>query len=121
MEGTQEDVISLVNLVMGAAVERFDDAMHEVLDNIVDPNTADGVRSVTLTVILKANKDRTAADVSVKCVPKLQPANSISSLVFIGRRGTQGVAHEHNPQQAQLDLDATRPKLVALADRKAGA
>jgi len=54
-------VVSLASLCKGAAIERFDDELKKVLENMMDVNTGVGPREIVLKVRLKPNDDRTSA------------------------------------------------------------
>ncbi len=47
-EEPNDGMVSLSTLGRGAAIERFDDEFKRVLENILDPNTADGPRALSL-------------------------------------------------------------------------
>lgn len=104
----KETLASLGSLARGAAVERFDDALARVVENIVDPNTdADAAREITLKVKFKPNKSRTMAAFEIKCDPKLAPPSSVGGSIFVGERDGVAVATEYDPEQLGL-LDAGR-------------
>ncbi|KAA0888804.1 hypothetical protein [Oryzomonas rubra] len=104
----EEDIVSLLNLGRGAAIEKFDDEFKRVLDNVVDLNTTEGVREITLKVKIKPNADRDRCDVSVDCGSKLASVKPFNTMMFVGRTPQGAVATECNPHQLQLDLDATK-------------
>lgn len=115
----EEDVVSLLNLGRGAAIERFDDELQRVLNNIVDPNTTEQVREVNLKVKIKPNGDRDFCTVDVLCSSKLAPSEPFQTRMFVGRTNKGAVATEHNPQQLQLEMDqANKPSVVPI--RKEG-
>lgn len=113
---TEEERASLLTLARGAAIERFDDEMQRVLDNIVDPNTRDGVREVNLKVKIKPDANRVTGGVEIICTSKTQPAQVCSTMFYIGRQGTRGVAYEHDPQQMNMPY----PEPSVIAGGKAG-
>ena len=106
---TQEEKATLLSLARGAAMERFDDEFQKILNNVVDPNSGDGARKVTLTVTLKPNKERTMADLLIDCKGTVQPPKAVPTVVFIGKDRGQGICFEHDPKQMQIYLDATKP------------
>jgi len=62
MDLTKLETVSLDNLGGGAAVEKFNDELVEVLRNIQDPNTSPtAMREIKLTVSLKPAEDRASA------------------------------------------------------------
>lgn len=104
----EEEKLSLANLALGACIERFDEELQHVLDNLVDPNCTDGVRSITLTVAIKPNEARTMAKVGVLCKSSLAPVKAFETQLYVGSMpGGKGVAVEYNP--AQLKLPGTEP------------
>lgn len=61
------EVVSLDTLAGGAAVERFNYELQKALDNIGDVNTrAETTRSVSLTIKIKPNEERSGASVSIE-------------------------------------------------------
>lgn len=113
---TEEDKASLLTLARGAAIERFDDELQRVLDNIVDPNTAKGAREVTLKVKITPNKDGATAAVGIQCNSKVQPAEPCATMFYIGKQGGRGVAFEHDPEQLSMPY----PSPTVVHERKAG-
>lgn len=121
MPFTNDDKTSLERLAQGAAIERFNDELQRTLNNIVDPNTADGVREINLKVRIKPDENRKTAEVSVSCSSKLQHARGVKTRFYIGKDRGLGVAFEHNPNQMQLELDKNTPKPVLIDGGKKGA
>lgn len=101
--------VSLSSLARGAAIERFDDEFRRVLENIIDPNTGSGKRSVTVTVTLKPEDDKCSAKVSIECKSKLQGAESVGTMIFLGRSQGRAAAMEHNPEQLKMEFAAQTP------------
>lgn len=97
-------VLSLENLGDGAAIERFDLALQEVLNNIQDVNTdAKKARSVTLKVTITPNEDRQIGYLSVDVNAKIVPITAFKTTVFMGK-GSDGdaVAVEKGKEQMPL-------------------
>jgi hypothetical protein len=111
---TDQAHASLATLARGGAIERFDDELRRVLENILDPNTGSGKRSVTLTVTIKPADDKRSADVSVECKSKLQGAAAVATMIFIGQVQGKAAAMEHNPEQMAMAFAAQTP-VVAFA------
>jgi hypothetical protein len=107
----EEDRTSLLNLGRGSAIERFDDELARVVDNILDVNTTDAARTITLTVTFKPAKDRGRCDVGVKIASKLAPAEPFETVIFVGRDGRGPIAVEHNPDQMKMSFMSTAPQL----------
>jgi len=103
---SKERTVCLETLRGGAAVERFNDALEEVLANVVDPNTSYKVkRKITLTVILAPEEDRKGVDIEIKCETKLAPAKSVDGYAYI-RKNEAGevIATEYHPEQPELPM-----------------
>jgi len=101
-----EKKLSLANLGGGAAIERFDDELQRVLDNIADPNTIETApREVTLKVKIKP-KERSYAKLDIVCSSKLATAEPYSTNAYIGAdiKG-RAEAYEHNPEQMRLQFE----------------
>lgn len=110
----EEGKVSLSTLARGAAIERFDDELQRVLNNIIDPNTTEGAREITLKVKIKPDADRVTGSVQVVCQSKVCPSRPCSTLIYIGKERGKGVAFEHNPEQLQMDLDvSSKPVSIA--------
>lgn len=112
---TSTEKMSLVNLCGGAAVERFDDALQDVLQNIGDPNTEDGAREITLKVKIKPADNRSILHIEVSCAPKLKPAFSISTTAFMGKSVGGAEAYELlQDQQPLFDTNVVEMKLEVM-------
>lgn len=108
----EEEKVSLATLAQGAAVERFDYALREVLTNIQDPNTDwKQKRTINLKVIIEPDEDRQMGKVTVACDSKMAPVRPFALNIFMGRDSQgKGVASEANPRQNEL----FRPEVPAL-------
>ena len=104
--------VSLESLANGAAKELFDIELTRVLENILDRNTTEKTREITLKVKIKPNKERDFCDVNVTCNAKLAAIDDVKTHLFIGRsaQGRELVAQEHNPQQMRLEMEADKPQ-----------
>lgn len=106
---TQEsELVSLANLGHGAAIERFDDEFQRALNNIIDPNTGEGARTITLKVKLKPNNGRTSCTVAVICSSTLACAKPFETQLFVGKDRGTARASEYNPEQ-QFPLLTNEP------------
>lgn len=114
---SEVETMSLLNLGGGGAVEKFDDEMKRVLENILDRNTGEGARSVTLTVVLKPDVNRDICQVGISCKSKLMPVQPFGTSVFIGVDPKVG-ACAIEPTNAQLGLFGKReaPKVDNLVN-----
>ncbi len=114
-EITMGEPLSLENLGCGAAMEKFEDALKEVLGNILDPNTdPKTAREVVMKVKVKPNELRNEAEVSIHVHSKLAPTKPYPTRIFIGR-SVQGnpEAHEVNANQANL-FPKTKENVAAI-------
>ena len=106
---------SLTTLGRGAAIERFDEEMQKVLDNILDPNTKpDVMREVKLIVKVKPNKERDFAYVEIHCQSKLAPFDAVPTQIYIGKHKGKAVAFERNPQQLHALDEEHNTKVLKL-------
>ncbi len=110
----EEGMVSLSTLGRGAAIERFDDEFKRVLENILDPNTADGPRSLSLKVTISPNDERTSANLAISVSSSVRGPKAVPTMIFIGKDRGQPVAFEHNPEQLKLSLGRKTP-VVGLA------
>lgn len=112
--------MELCTLADGAAVEKFDAALREALDNIDDPNTdAEEVRTITIKVKISPNQERDQAVVEVQAITKLAPRKASRGVTFMKSDGRKLVAFEHNFRQPGFGFD--EPKNVTNLDRKSQA
>jgi len=102
----EERSLSLETLGQGAAVERFNLALQDVLTNIQDVNTpAKTKRVVTLKATISPTEDRDIGNIVVEVVPKLAPIKpfDVRVRVFMGRdKDGKGRATEYISPQAGL-------------------
>lgn len=96
--------ITLANLGGGAAVEKFEDELNKVIENILDPNTDPGAkRSIRLDVTIKPTSDRKFGQVDIVAAAKLAPAIAFETQAFFGRVQGELVAYEDNPRQTTIE------------------
>ena len=100
----EEKNVTLESLNQGAALERFNLALQDVLDNVQDPNTdAKKARSVTLKVTFKPDSDRGIANLKCDVVANLAPIAPFDVRVFLGRdKDGKGYASEYHSNQPAL-------------------
>jgi hypothetical protein len=100
-----EEKVSLDTIGQGAAVERFNLALQDVLNNIQDPNTSPkAARIITLKATIKSDEDRAIGDVAVEVTTKLAPIKSFLVRLFMGRdKAGKGVASEYVPGPGLFD------------------
>ena len=76
------DIKSLKN---GACMEQFNDAIAQVVRNIIDPNTdARKARTVTLKLTVKPNEDRNMCEISASVTAALCPPKPVTTGATIG-------------------------------------
>ena len=80
------NMVDLNTFANGGLAEKFDDELKKVLENIADPNTdATKVRSVTVTISLKGDKNREIAATSIRATSKLAPYEDIETQIIMDR------------------------------------
>ena len=80
-----------------------DEAIREVLENIVDPNTeATAKRSVTLTIKLNPDKERSTLGIELGVKTSFAPRETIGAMAFISHTRDGVVAVENDPGQRNL-------------------
>lgn len=105
MESTRRSVI---DMAQGAVKERLDYEMARVMDNIADVNTSPTKeRSVTITLKLKPNADRTQVNISAIVKSKLEPTNPVEiPMAIVEDDEGKPAAYEMLPQTpGQLVMD----------------
>lgn len=115
----EHEPLTLLNLAGGGIVERFQDALEEVLENISDVNTdPKATRAITIKVTFKPrDDDRDFGDISFDCSPSLAPPRKVHTQAWFGRDGKRYVAVENNPRQPGLfKQDPEHPGKVIPAD-----
>ena len=108
--------VSLDNIHGGAAIERFNDALSEIIDNIIDPNTEpDKIREIKISVKFKpAKEDRKQVAYIINVEKKLAPARPVGSFMFVGKDKGKSVAFEQNANQGDLFKDNEKGELKIL-------
>jgi len=122
MEVTHGESLTLENIGLGAGVEKFEQALKQVLENCLDPNTPEkAIREITLKVKIKPlNEARTEAAVTIDCIPKLAPAKTFPTRIFLGKDIRGNVeAHEVNANQYLL-FPKTQGNVTSMAAASGG-
>lgn len=121
--GMQQQV-SLENLGGGpgkessAAIELFNLEFQRVLDNCLDENTKpDAVRSVTLTVKIKPDKEREECSVEIGATSKLAPVHPYPTRFWLGKDAGMAVAVEDDPKQRNMFRELEKMKAEANKDK----
>ncbi|MBQ3230390.1 MAG: replication terminator protein [Clostridia bacterium] len=110
-------ISSLDDLMNGAAVERFNKCLKEVLNNIFDPNTdAKKTRKITMTLTIKPDKSRNSAKFYLDVRSGLAPIEPYEVNTMLSRddRGNVSAAEFGNqiPGQTSIDDVETAPDNV---------
>lgn len=101
----KERTICLETLKGGAAIERFNDELAKVLQNIIDPNVESKTkRTITLQVEWVPNEERTTVNIKIKCKSALAPSRPVETFGYIGEKGGEVYATEYNPRQPELPM-----------------
>lgn len=115
----QLDKKSILEMSMGAILERVDYEMGRVLDNILDPNTKPtGKRKITVSLELVPSADRRTITVLTTAKATLVPTDPVTTSLYITNQPSTGemVVAEMVPQvPGQMALDGTeqaQPKIL---------
>lgn len=115
----QLDKKSILEMSMGAILERVDYEMGRVLDNILDPNTKPtGKRKITISLELVPSADRRTITVLTTAKASLVPTDPVTTSLYITNQPSTGemVVAEMVPQvPGQTALDGTeqaQPKIL---------
>lgn len=115
----QLDKKSILEMSMGAILERVDYEMGKVIDNILDPNTkSTGKRKITVSLELIPSADRRTITVQTTAKSTLIPTEPVTTSLFITNQPGSGemVIAEMVPQvPGQVSFDGseqTQPKIL---------
>lgn len=115
----QLDKKSILEMSMGAILERVDYEMGKVIDNILDLNTkSTGKRKITVTLELIPSADRKTITVQTTAKSSLVPTDPVTTSLFITNQPNTGemVVAEMVPQvPGQMALDGSEqvsPKIL---------
>lgn len=116
----QLDKKSILEMSMGAILERVDYEMGKVIDNILDLNTKPtGKRKITVTLELIPSADRKTITVQTTAKSSLVPTDPVTTSLFITNQPNTGemVVAEMVPQvPGQMALDGSEqvsPKILS--------
>jgi hypothetical protein len=110
--------LTIESLYGGGAVERLHGALHEALQNILDPNTpAKKPRKVKLELTIRPNEKRDMAELLVTTSTTLCPPAPLETSIFIdkdrdGRAHASERAAGENPGQASFPDVLTKGKIT---------
>jgi hypothetical protein len=86
MQGFSE--VTLSNIADGAAIVKFDQELHRVIENCQDVNTdPEAVRTITLTVKIKPTQDRKSATITFQASSKIVGDAPGNELMHFGQNG----------------------------------
>lgn len=118
--------LELDSLARGAVRERFDHAVLQVVENILDPNTAaKGARTVTITLKMVPDENREMVALTANVATKLQPRASVAAILMVGHNDVTGeavvkeFAPGANPGQHALPTEKPRTAEEIAADLRA--
>lgn len=121
----QLDKKSILEMSMGAILERVDYEMGKVIDNILDTNTKPtGKRKITVGLELIPSADRKTITVQTTAKSTLVPTDPITTSLYITNQPGTGemVVAEMVPQvPGQLGMDGgeqDRPKVLKFTNIK---
>lgn len=84
------DKVTLKALAAGAAGERFDHVMEDIIKNIRDVNTdAKAPRKISLEITVRPNEDREHAEATLVVKTTLSPIKSYAMAMYV-RRDDEG-------------------------------
>ena len=87
----QLDKKSILEMSMGAILERVDYEMGKVIDNILDPNTKPtGKRKITVSLELIPSADRRTITVQTTAKSALVPTDPVTTSLFITNQPGSG-------------------------------
>ena len=117
--GEHLDKKSILEMSMGAILERVDYEMGRVLDNILDPNTKPtGKRKITISLELVPSADRRTITVLTTAKATLVRTDPVTTSLYITNQPSTGemIVAEMVPQvPGQTALDGTeqaQPKIL---------
>ena len=118
----QFDKKSILEMSMGAILERVDYEMGRVLENVLDPNTkATAKRKITVGLELVPSADRKTITVLTTAKAALVPTDPVTTSLFITSAPNTGemVVAEMVPQvPGQIFMDGDSPRSSNLPGRR---
>ncbi len=113
--------VSLDTIGSGAAIERCQVAMHDVLNNILDPNTdPKKKRAIIIKLEFAPDENREFTKVAIHTEKKLAPILPVSTQIFIGRdKNGHGVASEFTPAAQTVITDAMPSNVTPIKPQEA--
>jgi len=102
-----KEITNLDQLMNGALNERFNSEIKKVWKNVLDPNTdPKAKRKLVMTITMKPNANRDAAEMEAEVTVKLAPPVPIQQTVYVHQNDDGSVhALENNGQlPGQVDM-----------------
>lgn len=94
-----------------AAIELFNVEFQRALENCLDENTKpDTVRTVSLIVKIKPDKQRESCSVEIGATSKLAPVHPYPTQFWLGKDKGRAIAIEDDPKQRNLFKDIERER-----------
>ena len=106
----QRQIQNLDDLMDGGVTERFNAELKRVLENVFDMNTdAKAVRNIQLTITIRPNERRDAAEFNAKVTAKIAPPVPMSQTVFLAQTdsGTVTATEITNQVSGQIGIDGS--------------
>lgn len=92
---TKEHFVSLRNIMNEECIRKFDKELSRVLRNIMDPDTGDNARDITLkTKIIPGKTSRKKCSVKMQCFSKLAKTEALETEILIVVDGDEVNAKE---------------------------
>ena len=86
--------LDLTHIADGGLQEKLDKELEKVFDNILDLNTdAKAKRTITITLKMSSNDERTVVDTIMDVKAKLAPQNAVATTILVGRDYDTGMVH----------------------------
>lgn len=107
------DLLNLLNIGNGSALEIFDHNLQKVIENIADVNTdPEATRTITLKITLKPFPDRSGATAKVDARSTLAPVKAVESSIFLSRTNGEVKAYPRDTRQQVLFKAPEQPANV---------
>lgn len=116
----EEKQLSLDRFANGAILEKFNQEIQKVSENIYDPNTsATAKRTITMKLEIKPDAGRELGDTEIIVTSKLAPSKSVPTKLVFGydNHHKKGIAKElKSDMLGQLDLEELEQELKEKAE-----
>lgn len=101
--------IDMNELAGGALAEKVSEAMYQVAENILNPNTEPTTkREINIKMVFKPSKNRQAANTIITVTTKLASTEAVDTQFMMGtdpRTGKVAIGEYRNQVPGQLSLD----------------